>query len=209
MDSTEDIDKEVSEVDDDNSDDNSENNNNNNNNNIGDQDTGDNRQGTERGREAVLESKESENFDDDEGEVKEYTISRILDETPVDSDYVEKGLTLVNKDTETTVQVVDGHVVNGSFYNTGDDNSETVIKSHKTYKGIEDIVAKIYKGHEGIERQLDVNEGVLLEKITNVRRWYRLIDGEIKSLNKLGFVKYHGFINECPNMMNILKSFID
>lgn len=163
------------------------------------------------------ETENGRDFDKLEGDVKECIVSNIIGEKEVNKDYIERGIGIINRDTESVVQIVDGGVVNETFYNVGGDSSDMVVKSEgvvvetregvvvKSRKGIEDIVNKFYSGVKVVLGD-NIN---LQERLTNIRRRYREIDDEIKGVNRLGFVNYHGFIKECPILVNVLASFIN
>lgn len=165
--------------------------------------------------ESVTGSEPVDGFDDVEGDVKNRIISNIFDdETSVNDEYVEKGVNIINRDTDGVVKIERGGVVSGGLYDVGSDASNVLVtgdggtgqsKVAVSRKGIDDIVGRLYKGVK-VQLDEDIN---LHERLVNIRRWYKVIDGEVKSMNRYGFVNYHGFVKECPNLMNVLTSFID
>lgn len=159
-------------------------------------------------------------FDKEEGVVKERLVSNIFNEAPVNEEYVEKGISIINRDADGVLQIEKGSVIDKQLLDVGSDNSEMIVRDGdkselvvrgdqseflvKSRRGIEDIVGKFYEGK--VQLDDDIN---LYDRLANIRKWYSVIDGEIRGLNRLGFVNYKGFIKECPNLMNILKSFIN
>ena len=143
-------------------------------------------------------------FDGVEGDVKAGNLTGILGDKPIGGEFVDKGLDLISRESNTSIQVEEGYLVNDSLYNSGSSDSDIVIQ---TRKGIGEIVSKMYKGEAGIS--LTGDESDLMLRLENIRRWYRVLDAEMKGVNRLGFVQYRGFLKECPNLLNVMNSFID
>ena len=155
-----------------------------------------------------------EDFDDSEGEVKEFQMGRLLNDGEVSKDIVKtlnenslevkvgKGLQV----DENLVDVGEGTNLNvdGKSENSKRDDVEIVIGG-ESVKGIEDIAEKLYKGVE--YKSLD--EKALMSKLICIRRKYNEIDSEIKNINRSGFVEFNRFLFECPNLINIINNLID
>ena len=64
-------------------------------------------------------------------------------------------------------------------------------------------------GGDGGEKLDDVEVVNLFNKLANVRKWYNLVDGELKSVNRLGFVEYRKIVKEAPILTTVISNFVE